>query len=80
MDDDFNTPEALAVLQNILREMNTARDGGDAVRVAALAAELRSLAAILGLLSVPVDEWARLGKPQFMDVPAGDLRAAGSRG
>ena len=64
MDDDFNTPEALAVLQNMLREMNTARDGGDAVRVAALAAELRSLASVLGLLSVPVDDWARLGKPQ----------------
>ena len=77
MDDDFNTPEALAVLQNILREMNTARDGGDTVQVAALGAELRSLANVLGLLSVPVDEWARLGKPQFIDVPGGDLRLEG---
>jgi cysteinyl-tRNA synthetase len=63
MDDDFNTPEALAVLQNILREMNAARDAGDAARVAALGAELRSLAGVLGLLQVPVAEWARLGKP-----------------
>ncbi len=58
MDDDFNTPEALAVLQNILREMNGARDAGDAPRVAALGAELRSLAGVLGLLQVPVAEWA----------------------
>jgi cysteinyl-tRNA synthetase len=63
MDDDFNTPEALAVLQNILREMNAARDAGEAPRVAALGAELRSLAGVLGLLQVPVAEWARLGKP-----------------
>jgi cysteinyl-tRNA synthetase len=63
MDDDFNTPEALAVLQNILREMNGARDAGDATRVAALGAELRALAGVLGLLEVPVAEWARLGKP-----------------
>jgi cysteinyl-tRNA synthetase len=77
MDDDFNTPEALAVLQHILREMNTARDGGDTVRVAALAAELKSLGNVLGLLNVPVEEWARLGKPQFIDVPAGDLRLEG---
>jgi len=63
MDDDFNTPEALAVLQNILREMNGARDAGDAARVAALGAELRALAGVLGLLQVPVAEWARLGRP-----------------
>jgi cysteinyl-tRNA synthetase len=63
MDDDFNTPEALAVLQNILREMNSVRDAGDAPRVAALGAELRALAGVLGLLQVPVAEWARLGKP-----------------
>jgi cysteinyl-tRNA synthetase len=63
MDDDFNTPEALAVLQNILREMNGARDAGDAPRVAALGAELRALGGVLGLLQVPVAEWARLGKP-----------------
>jgi cysteinyl-tRNA synthetase len=63
MDDDFNTPEALAVLQSILREMNAARDASDASRVAALGAELRALAGVLGFLQVPVAEWARLGKP-----------------
>jgi cysteinyl-tRNA synthetase len=63
MDDDFNTPEALAVLQQILREMNSARDAKDQARVAALGAELKSLGNLLGLLSVPPQKWARLGKP-----------------
>ena len=63
MDDDFNTPEALAVLQNMLRDMNSAKDAGEAQRVAALAAELTALGQVLGLLHVPPAEWARLGKP-----------------
>jgi cysteinyl-tRNA synthetase len=75
MDDDFNTPEALAVLQNILREMNSARDAGETPRVAALAAELRSLAQVLGLLNLPAEEWARLGKPA-----AGATQEPGSGG
>ena len=64
MDDDFNTPEALAVLQGLVRELNSARDAGDPRRAAALGAELRALGAVLGLLGVPAEEWARLGKPQ----------------
>jgi cysteinyl-tRNA synthetase len=70
MDDDFNTPEALAVLQNILREMNGARDAGDAPRVAALGAQLRALGGVLGLLQVPVAEWVRLGKPALQEEAA----------
>ncbi|MCU0975240.1 MAG: hypothetical protein MUC71_02870 [Steroidobacteraceae bacterium] len=50
MDDDFNTPEALAVLQQLARELNTAKAGGEAARAALLGAELRALGAILGLL------------------------------
>ncbi|HTT43200.1 MAG TPA: cysteine--tRNA ligase, partial [Steroidobacteraceae bacterium] len=61
MDDDFNTPEALAVLQGLVRELNSARDAGDPRRAAALGAELRALGAVLGLLGVPAEEWARLG-------------------
>jgi cysteinyl-tRNA synthetase len=71
LDDDFNTPEALAVLQNLLREMNTAKDAGDDARVAALGAELKSLGNVLGLLTVPLEEWARLGKPANPDLQAG---------
>ena len=43
MDDDFNTPLALAVLFDMATEINRSRD-------LALAAQLRSLAAVLGLL------------------------------
>jgi cysteinyl-tRNA synthetase len=71
LDDDFNTPEALAVLQNMLREMNTAKDAGDDARVAALGAELKSLGNVLGLLTVPLEEWARLGKPANADSQSG---------
>ena len=63
MDDDFNTPEALAVLQTLAREVNSARDAGDTARAAALAAELRTLGGVLGLFAVPPAEWFRLGKP-----------------
>jgi cysteinyl-tRNA synthetase len=61
MDDDFNTPEAIAVLQAMTREINTAKDLRDTQRAAGLAAELRSLAGVLGL-TLP-KEWFRLAKP-----------------
>jgi cysteinyl-tRNA synthetase len=60
MDDDFNTPEALAVLQSMTREINSAKAAGRLDRAAALGAELRSLAALLGLCQVDPVEWARM--------------------
>ncbi|HEY2807154.1 MAG TPA: cysteine--tRNA ligase [Steroidobacteraceae bacterium] len=63
MDDDFNTAEALAVLQTLTRELNTARDAGKGQRAAQLGAELRSLGAVLGLLGVAPAQWARLARP-----------------
>jgi cysteinyl-tRNA synthetase len=61
MDDDFNTPEAIAVLQNITREVNSAKAAGQEAKAAALAAELRSLGGVLGLAQVDPQVWARLG-------------------
>ena len=56
LDDDFNTPEALAVVQGVARELNSAKAGGYAERAATLAAALRSMGAMLGLLQqVPGD-------------------------
>jgi len=49
MDDDFNTPEALAVLFDLAGEINRARDQ-DPARAARLAQVLRDLGAVLGLL------------------------------
>jgi cysteinyl-tRNA synthetase len=75
MDDDFNTPEALAVLQTLAREVNSARDAGDEARAAALAAELKALGGVLGLFAVPAAEWFRLARPALL---ARDGEAAGS--
>jgi cysteinyl-tRNA synthetase len=57
MDDDFNTAEGLAVLQSLARELNTAKGRGDAAAAAGLAAELRALAGVLGLLTHEPGEW-----------------------
>jgi len=62
MDEDLNTPEALAVLQALAREVNLAKDARKVSDAASLAGELRSLANLLGLLTVPANEWFRLPK------------------
>ncbi len=59
MDDDFNTPEALAVLQTLAREINSVRAAGAAERAAALAGELRALGGTLGLLGEDAEVWLR---------------------
>jgi cysteinyl-tRNA synthetase len=63
MDDDFNTAEALAVLQTLAREINSAKAAGTHERAATLAAELGALGAVLGLLAMPAAQWFRLAKP-----------------
>jgi cysteinyl-tRNA synthetase len=59
LDDDFNSPEALAVLQGLARELNAARARG-AAELPALAGELRRLAGVLGILRLPAEQWFRL--------------------
>jgi len=49
MDDDFNTPEALAVLFELARETNRLKESG-AEEAAALGATLKQLASVLGIL------------------------------
>jgi cysteinyl-tRNA synthetase len=50
MDDDFNTPEALAVLAGVARELNIAKAANDAPRTAAAARSLIAMGKALGLL------------------------------
>jgi len=50
MDDDFNTPDAIAALQTLATEINRAKSAGDTAAAGALAAELKKLAGVLGLL------------------------------
>jgi cysteinyl-tRNA synthetase len=75
MDDDFNTPEALAVLQTLAREVNSAKDRGEERRAAALAAELRALGAVLGLFALSPAQWFRLAKPAVL--PPDEPEASG---
>jgi cysteinyl-tRNA synthetase len=57
MDDDFNTPGAIAALQSAARALNVAKSGGDHERARSLAAEIRQLGGIIGLLECAPDAW-----------------------
>ena len=51
MDDDFNTPEAIAVLQGLARDLNIERAAnGESSKARELSSELRALGAVLGFL------------------------------
>jgi cysteinyl-tRNA synthetase len=71
MDDDFNTAEALAVLQNAARALNSARAAGDDERAAALAAAMLEIGGVLGLLGENPERWFK-GDDQVGDAAAGD--------
>jgi cysteinyl-tRNA synthetase len=58
MDDDFNTPEALAVLFDLTRAINRAREQ-DVAEAARLAATLRVLGARLGILQADPEVYLR---------------------
>jgi cysteinyl-tRNA synthetase len=58
MDDDFNTPEALAALFDLTREINKVRETDEA-KAAALAAQLRRLGGVLGLLGDNPDSFLK---------------------
>ncbi|MET0093956.1 MAG: cysteine--tRNA ligase, partial [Sedimenticola sp.] len=62
MDDDFNTPEALATMFEMVREINRVR-AEDERQAAALAAELKRMGAILGILQDDAESYLRGGAP-----------------
>ncbi len=61
MDDDFNTPEAIAVLFDLANEANKTKDSH-------MQALLKNLAAILGLLQRNPDEFLQGGHVQSLDI------------
>jgi cysteinyl-tRNA synthetase len=61
MDDDFNTPLAIAELQALARDLNVAKTSAESSQAAALAGELRALGARLGVLAREPEEF--LHKP-----------------
>lgn len=58
MEDDFNTPEALAVLFDLAREINRVRDE-DPARAARLGALLGKIGGMMGLLEKEPDEYLK---------------------
>jgi cysteinyl-tRNA synthetase len=69
MDDDFNTPDALAVMQGAARDLNTAKAAGRSADATALAAALRAMGEVLGLLQQPPGEYLKrgVGEAQLSD-------------
>jgi cysteinyl-tRNA synthetase len=59
MDDDFNTPESLALLNEVRHELNRAHEENDVEKRRYLAVLLRSLGGILGLLAYDVEQFLR---------------------
>jgi cysteinyl-tRNA synthetase len=59
MDDDFNTPEALAVMQGVARTLNLAKAAGNVTAASNGAATLRALGAILGVLQQDPDNYLK---------------------
>ena len=66
MDDDFNSPEACAVLFEMAREINRLRDT-DIQAAAALAARLKELAGVLGVLQMDPDAFLQAGAAGKVD-------------
>jgi cysteinyl-tRNA synthetase len=76
MEDDFNTPLALAELQGLARDLNIAKGRSDGAGSTRLAGELTTLANILGLVQQQADAWLRKPRPAAEDAPLTENAAA----
>jgi cysteinyl-tRNA synthetase len=72
MDDDFSTPEALAVLADVRHALNRARDKADDSAAAQAAGVLVRLAGMLGILQADAEEWLT-GADSENDLDAGAI-------
>jgi cysteinyl-tRNA synthetase len=63
MDDDFNTPEAMAAMQAVARQLNGAKAAGEGARIETLSGLLRGMGGVLGLLQQDPDAYLKRGKP-----------------
>lgn len=59
MSDDFNTPEALAVMFELVKALNIARQQQDQEQVRLLAGTLREMGAVLGILQNDPEQYFR---------------------
>ena len=78
MDDDFNTPEALADMQGVARELNQAKAAGNSAKMAGSAATLRAMSAVLGVLQQDPDRYLKhsVGDKSISDAGIEALLAA----
>jgi cysteinyl-tRNA synthetase len=78
MEDDFNTPEALAVMQGMARELNQAKAAGNPMKSAAAASTLRAMGALLGVLQQDPDTYLKrsVGDESMSDADVESLLAA----
>ncbi|HEX2667611.1 MAG TPA: cysteine--tRNA ligase [Gammaproteobacteria bacterium] len=72
MDDDFNTPIAMSVLFDLAREVNTLRETKPA-EAASLAALLKELGGLLGLLESDPDAYLQSGAEKSEGLPAEEV-------
>ena len=63
MNEDFNTAEAVAVLQTLAREINTLKAAGKVAEAASWAAEFRALSSLLGVVQLDPEAWFRCSQP-----------------
>ena len=75
MDDDFNSPEACAVLFEMIREVNRLRES-DEQAAAGLAAQLKQLAGVLGVLQLEPDAFLQAGAAGKVDAAEVDALIA----
>ncbi len=71
MSEDFNTAEALAVLQTLAREINTLKAAGKLEEAATWAAEFRALSGLLGVVQLDPEAWFRCSQPVDGEVAEG---------
>ena len=74
MDDDFNTPEALAVMFDAVKSLNVLKDRSPD-KAPNVAAELRLMGASLGLLQEDPDEFIRFGAEEISDQLKDEIEA-----
>lgn len=77
MDDDFNTPEALAVLFDMAKAINTCK-ASDPDKAADLAAQLRRLASPLGVFQLDAGEFLKTPAFTAQSATAGESVASSS--
>jgi len=74
MDDDFNTPEAIAVLFELAKEINLHKLI-DPQKASELGARLKRNANPLGLLQLEPEQWLQAGKGDEGELSAADIEA-----